>query len=49
MRIIITENKFDSVFSEWLDNSGINTRIKILDGSWTNDFNIVVVFGLLNI
>jgi hypothetical protein len=47
MKVILSESKFKSVFSNWLEKNNIKSRIKVLDGSWNNDHKLVVVFMYL--
>ena len=44
MKVILSESKFKSVFSNWLEKNNIKSRIKVLDGSWNNEYKLVVVF-----
>ena len=46
MRVILSESRFDSVFSEWLKKEDINIRIEILNDI-NNKFKLVVVFMYL--
>lgn len=43
MKVILSESKFNSVFSNWLEKTNIKSRIKVLEGSWNNNYNLVVV------
>ena len=43
MKVILSESKFNSVFSNWLEKNNIKPRIQVLDGSWSNDHNLVIV------
>ena len=43
MKVILSESKFNLVFSNWLEKNNIKSRIKVLDGSWNNDHKLVVV------
>lgn len=44
MKVILSESKFKSVFSNWLEKNNIKPRIQILDGSWDNKHKSVIVF-----
>ena len=49
MKVILSESRFDSVFSEWLKKEDINIRIRILNdlNDNNNKFKLVVVFMYL--
>ena len=46
MKVILSESRFDSVFSEWLKKEDIKIRIEILNDI-NNKFKLVVVFMYL--
>ena len=46
MKVILSESRFDSVFSEWLKKEDIKIRIEILNDI-NNKYKLVVVFMYL--
>jgi len=47
MRIILSENRFNSLFSDWLERSGINIEFQPMPG-YVNGYGERIVTGCLN-
>ena len=47
MRIILSENRFNSLFSDWLERSGINIEFQSMPG-YLNGYDERIVTGCLN-
>lgn len=47
MRFILSENRFNSLFSDWLERSGINIQFRPMSG-YINGYDERIITGCLN-